>query len=229
MILKREWVSDIGRWMTALGVLLLVAFAGVLVFRGVASRFALEEFEIAQAAAVQEISQVPVELETDGIVDFRRWSKTRVRGYNASLQTGRGQPVAVLTVAGLNLRVPVFAGTDEWALNRGVGWIAGTARPGERGNIGIAGHRDGFFRPLKDIAKGDPIELATVTGSATYTVEEIRIVEPSDVGVLRPRAAPSLTLVTCYPFFFVGRAPRRFIVHARQNLSTANAGRGETK
>jgi sortase A len=80
--------------------------------------------------------------------------------------------------------------------------------------VGIAGHRDGFFRGLKDIHEGDTIDLITQTGSRRYIVDEILIVSPDDAWVLRPRPAASLTLVTCYPFYFVGNAPQRFIVHA---------------
>jgi sortase A len=111
--------------------------------------------------------------------------------------------------------VPVFEGTDELQLNRGVGWIAGTARPGQDGNIGIAGHRDGFFRALKDVKTGDKLDISTLHGLRRYAVDEIEIVTPDNVGVLQRRAAPSVTLVTCYPFYFIGDAPQRWIVHAR--------------
>jgi len=110
--------------------------------------------------------------------------------------------------------VPVFDGTDDLTLNRGVGRIIGTAKVGDTGNIGIAGHRDGFFRGLKDISVGDEIDLTMTTQKTIYLVDQIEIVSPSDVQVLGPRSAPSLTLVTCYPFYFVGDAPQRFIVHA---------------
>jgi sortase A len=122
--------------------------------------------------------------------------------------------MAVLRIARIGIVAPVVEGTDDLSLNRGVGWISGTARPGETGNIGIAGHRDGFFRALKDVAAGDAIELDTFFGMKTYRVDQIEIVTPDDVRVLLPRASPSLTLVTCYPFYFMGDAPQRFIVHA---------------
>ena len=122
--------------------------------------------------------------------------------------------MAVLVIGKLHVRVPVFEGTDDPVLNRGVGWISGAARPGEAGNIGIAGHRDGFFRGLKDIVVGDAVELTTLEACATYVVDQIEIVSPESVEVLRPRGVPSLTLVTCYPFYFIGDAPQRFIVHA---------------
>ena len=101
---------------------------------------------------------------------------------------------------------------DEPVLNRGVGRIVETAKPGEAGNIAIAGHRDGFFRCLKDIQISDRIELATPKERFTYTVEAIRVVNPEEVGVLLPGHRPALTLVTCYPFYFIGSAPQRSVV-----------------
>jgi len=96
----------------------------------------------------------------------------------------------------------------------GSGWIAGTTRPVEVGTAGIPAHRDGFFRGLKDISEREAIELATVHGATVYVVDQLEIVKPENVEVLRPRGGPSLTFVTCYPFYFVGPAPRRFILHA---------------
>jgi sortase A len=122
--------------------------------------------------------------------------------------------MAVLRIPKLNLEVPVLNGTDRFTLNRGVGRIPGTAFPGETGNIGIAGHRDGFFRGLKDIHMGDKIELLTAKGTDIYTVDRILITDPSDVSVLDSGTKPALTLVTCYPFHYIGPAPRRFIVEA---------------
>ena len=143
--------------------------------------------------------------------------------YKASLSIEKRLPLAVLGIKKLRVRVPVFEGTDDLVLNRGVGWITGTSRPGDDGNVGIAGHRDGFFRGLKDIAVGDAIELETLGRRAVYIVDEIEIVPPERVEVLQPRAAPSVTLVTCYPFYFIGDAPMRFIVHAA--LDRAGQGR----
>ena len=108
----------------------------------------------------------------------------------------------------------VLPGTDEFVLNRGLGHIEETALPGTGGNSGIAGHRDGFLRGLKDIAVGDAVELETLEGRQVYRVERMWIVEPEDVSVLDPTPVQSLTLVTCYPFYFIGSAPQRFIVRA---------------
>ena len=108
----------------------------------------------------------------------------------------------------------MLPGTDDRTLDRGVGHIEGTALPGTDGNLAIAGHRDGFFRGLKDIATGDLIEIVTVRETSTYRVERTWVVDPTDVSVLEPTPGPALTLVTCYPFYFIGSAPRRFIVRA---------------
>jgi sortase A len=96
-----------------------------------------------------------------------------------------------------------------------VGWIEGTAALGVSGNLGLAGHRDGYFRGLKDLKIGDVIEVQTVERTMRYRVDETLIVEPSDVFVLEPTQEPSITLVTCYPFYFVGHAPQRYIVKGR--------------
>ena len=108
----------------------------------------------------------------------------------------------------------VLPGTDDATLDRGLGHIEDTALPGGVGNAGIAGHRDGFFRGLKDILPGDTIELDTLDRKEIYRVERTWIVDPSDVSVLDPTPAAAITLVTCYPFYFVGSAPQRFIVRA---------------
>jgi sortase A len=125
-----------------------------------------------------------------------------------------GEVIGVLRIGSLGMEVPVLEGTDKITLNRGVGRIAGTALPGLGGNIGIAGHRDSFFRPLRKIRRGDEIELLTRSGKHVYRVDQIKVTNPKDVSVLQPRPTPSLTLVTCYPFYYVGSAPKRYIVAA---------------
>jgi sortase A len=132
----------------------------------------------------------------------------------ASLLKTVAMPSATLRVLRLGIAAPVFEGTDALTLNHGLGRIGGTARFGEGGNIGIAGHRDSFFRPLKDVATGDSIEVESRTSRDVYVVDRVEIVDPSDVAVLQPRAGDGITLVTCYPFYFAGAAPRRFIVQA---------------
>lgn len=129
--------------------------------------------------------------------------------------------LAVLRIPGVGLEVPVGYGTAEPVLLRGAGLIAGTAAPGSRGNVAIAAHRDTFFRALQDVAIGDLIELDAPDRTWTYRITELSVVEPTDVHVLADTGEPVLTLVTCYPFYFVGNAPQRFVVRAVANeLST---------
>jgi sortase A len=124
-------------------------------------------------------------------------------------------PIGRLEIPTIRLKVMVLQGTDAWTLNGAVGHISGTAFPGEPGTVGLAGHRDGFFRGLKDIAVEDQIILRTPINTYSYKVENISIVAPNETYVLEPSAYPNLTLVTCYPFYFIGNAPKRFIVRAR--------------
>jgi sortase A len=214
MIRIGRGLSTLERSLWIAGVLFLAVCAAALLHRLIASRTALAEFDVARARAEEGAATGALEVESDGELDFSLWSVRRVRAYRESLTIHKGAPLATLRLARLNIRVPVFEGTDELVLNRGVGWISGTARPGEPGNIGIAGHRDGFFRALKDASHGDTIELSTLRGTRVYAVDQIEIVTPDNVSVLQPRRVPSLTLVTCYPFYFVGDAPQRFILHA---------------
>jgi sortase A len=110
--------------------------------------------------------------------------------------------------------IAILEGTSAQTLRLGAGHIKGTAFPGEPGNSGIAGHRDTFFRPLKDIRTNDEIQIQTATGMSRYQVDWVRVVAPDDTGILDPAAASSLTLITCYPFHLIGSAPERFVVHA---------------
>jgi sortase A len=116
----------------------------------------------------------------------------------------------------LTLSVIVVEGVDKVSLRRAAGHIPGTGFPGQPGNIGIAGHRDTFFRPLRNIQQNDLITLTTLQGEFRYRVVSTRIVDPHEVSVLKPGASEILTLVTCYPFYFVGSAPSRFIVRAER-------------
>jgi sortase A len=128
----------------------------------------------------------------------------------------RGDVIGELEIPSLQLSVMVFEGDDAGILGQGAGHIPGTALPPGSGNIGIAAHRDTYFRPLRVIHANDVIALKTPAGTSRYAVTEAKIVRPSDVGVLARAPGRDLTLVTCYPFFYVGSAPERFIVHARK-------------
>jgi len=116
----------------------------------------------------------------------------------------------------LGISLIVAEGTAEATLRRAGGHISGTAFPGHTGNIGIAGHRDTLFRPLRNIRQDDLITLTTLQGEYRYRVVSTKIVSPSDTTVLSPDEHQILTLVTCYPFYFVGPAPDRFIVRAER-------------
>lgn len=120
-----------------------------------------------------------------------------------------------LEIPTLGVSTIVREGEDARTLQLAVGHIAGTALPGTAGNMGLAGHRDTFFRRLREIDPGDIIRLVAVEGTYTYVVDSTQIVDPDDLWVLDPTPEPSLTLVTCYPFTYLGAAPERFIVRAR--------------
>ena len=184
------------------GILLLVS-ATARIHGELSARWAIQVFEAAQSNA-----------QTKNTVDMSQWSAQRIRDYRESLGSKSDPPKAVLHIPKINLEVPIFDGTDELTLNRGAGRIIGTARLGEVGNVGIAAHRDGFFRGLQDVGAGDAIELRLPDRTERYIVTGIQITTPEDVSVLKPTETASLTLVTCYPFYFVGSAPERYIVHA---------------
>jgi len=147
-------------------------------------------------------------------VDYSLWNPKRVQAYEASLSEHFDDPLALLRVDKIHLEVPIYEGTDERILNRGAGRIIGMAHIGEPGNVGIAGHRDGFFRGLKDVYVGDSVQIETTNGTQTYVVDWVKVVDKEDASVLAQESTPALTLVTCYPFYFVGSAPQRYIVHA---------------
>jgi sortase A len=206
------WLRHLESALRVAGLILIGVYAAARIHGPIAAQLALREFETAFPEA-RPNSAEPVSLKSIGDVDVTLWSQQRIRDYLESLADS-APPLAVLRIPKLRLEVPIFNGTDELTLNRGVGRIIGTARLGEPGNIGLAGHRDGFFRGLKDIGPGDILELTTPGRREQYAVTGIQITSPEDVSVLRPTATASLTLVTCYPFYFVGSAPQRYIVHA---------------
>jgi sortase A len=126
-----------------------------------------------------------------------------------------GDLLGKLEVPRIGISVMVFQGMDENTLLVGAGHVPGTPLPGAEGNVAIAAHRDTFFRKLKGIVPGDSIQVVTLRGTYEYIVDSTEIVAPENTQVMESRARPELTLITCYPFYFVGPAPKRFIVHAR--------------
>ena len=153
--------------------------------------------------------------------DRRETSDSRIRA-SSSTSAGIWPPAATggligrIEIPRLGLSVMVVEGVDRLILRRSVGHIPGTALPGQPGNVGISGHRDTFFRPLRNIRRDDIITLTTLLGEYRYRVVSTKIVSPSDVDVLDASGNEILTLVTCYPFYFVGAAPDRFIVRAER-------------
>ena len=126
-----------------------------------------------------------------------------------------GNLIGKLEVPRIGISVMVFQGMEEETLIVGAGHVPGTPLPGAEGNVAIAAHRDTFFRKLAGILPGDSIQVATVRRTFEYIVDSTEIVDPEDTRVIESRARPELTLITCYPFYFIGAAPKRFIVHAR--------------
>lgn len=122
--------------------------------------------------------------------------------------------IGMLNIPRLELTTPVVAGDDPVTLEIAAGHLSDTPRPWEPGNSAIAAHRDGLFRPLKDIRAGDQVIVRTTRGDFEYRVRDTKIVKPDDLSVLAPSENHTLTLITCYPFAYIGHAPKRFIVHA---------------
>jgi sortase A len=204
------------------GLLMLGIYLGARVHSASSSRSTVENFKREQLQAPDQENTAVLAAEKP---DFTLWSPKRIAEYEDSLATYFTPAIGILRIPKIHVEVPLLDGTDELALNRGVGRIAGTASPGQPGNIGIAGHRDGFFRGLKDVALGDIVEVVTQRRTETYVIDNVVIVDPHDTSVLRARQRPSLTLVTCYPFHFIGSAPQRYIVQASLADSVAETTR----
>ena len=186
--------TEVGAYIA--GALLCSLFALAQADSALGSTNAIEEFTASVAPPDQSL-----------------WAANRVRDYQVA-QASTTKAVAVLTIPSLKLEVPVFDNDDEISLNRGAGLVAGMGNPDTGGNVGIAGHRDGFFRALKDIKVGDEIAIRTRLKVHRYRVTTIDIVDKLDRRLLADTELPGLTLITCYPFYFVGNAPERYIVAA---------------
>jgi sortase A len=184
---KRDWLLWFGSALIVAGAALLASHWWTLHQRSVAQQRAKEW--LSRSTAVHRTSPKPVH---------------------------RGDVIGELDIPRLQMSVMIFEGADAGILKQGAGHIPGTAlRPGS-GNIGIAAHRDTFFRPLRVIHASDVIALKTPAGTSRYAVTDVEIVRPSDVSVLARAPGRDLTLVTCYPFVYLGHSPERFIVHARK-------------
>jgi sortase A len=192
-----------------LGVALIATYGAVRVDADVRRQEGIVAFtqaRLALQAPLADMTTAP---------DQSVWSVGRIRAYALNrVSQPPILPEAVLRIPGVSLTVPVYADTSAANLNRGAGLIAGTARPEAAGNVGIAAHRDGFFRALKDVAVGDRLEIERLSGTRVYRVAALSIVSPEDMRPLRQTSGSVVTLVTCYPFYYVGNAPRRYIVRA---------------
>lgn len=156
--------------------------------------------------------------ERAGAPDTEGWSSARIADYRAAQAKSAGlaaaAPIGLLAIPKLALQIPVFADTSERNLNRGAGLVHVTGGPGTVSNQIMAAHRDGWFRALKDVALGDEILLQVPGGQRSYRVSALDIVEPNDLSPLDITAQHALTLITCYPFYYLGPAPKRYIVRA---------------
>jgi sortase A len=203
------------RFLLLAGILLLAFYGAAKLHEVILFRSAMKSFEATREAKLNEGSKESSAVQpVASPPDFVSWSEQRIKRYEESLGEHLTPPLAVIRIARIHVEAPVLEGTDDLTLNRGVGHIAGTALFGNNGNVGIAGHRDGFFRGLKDIKIGDHIGVEDPSKVEIYIVDRLQIVDPKNVTVLRSSDKPELTLVTCYPFYYIGRAPQRFIVHA---------------
>jgi sortase A len=160
--------------------------------------------------------------ELDQILSNRPLTRSAAPPHETSLPDG--SLVGRLEIPSLRLSAIVFQGTGNHVLSEGVGHLDGSAIPGEPGNIVLAAHRDSYFRPLRNINPGDLIQVTTPSGIRTYKVDWTKIVAPTEVSVENPTPKPSLTLITCYPFYYVGHAPKRFIVRADE-ITTEQASK----
>jgi|HubBroStandDraft_4_1064222.scaffolds.fasta_scaffold40360_2 sortase A len=208
LVVDKKWLRRILKWtqggLFACGILLL-GYCG----------FALVDGWIFQRRASQDLDRQLRAQRAQSQNRSQSQPSTAAQAGSAAGPTVKGL-VGRITIPRLLLSVVVVEGVTKTALRHAAGHIPGTALPGEAGNVGVAGHRDTFFRPLKDLRIKDEIQFSTLKGNFRYEVESLRVVEPDNVGVLTPSGENVLTMVTCYPFYFVGPAPQRWIVRARQ-------------
>jgi sortase A len=199
-----------------LGVASLVYAGGTAAYAAVYQSYQSWKFEQARVraiapnlereAATPKVSKAPIVEEAAGLRE--------------------GDVVGKLDVLRIGISVMVLQGIETYTLIVGAGHVPGTPVPGDDGNVVISAHRDTFFRKLEGIMVGDSIQFATVRGTYQYVVDSTEIVDPEDTQVMESRGRSELTLITCYPFYFVGAAPKRFVVHARP-MRSAPANQGD--
>ena len=193
------------RWLER--VLLVIGIMSLGYYAYVSAESALyQAYEERELAAILASAPPPAPAATN--------RATITRPAVARVRPARGAAIGRLEIPRLGVSAIVRAGTDARTLRLAVGHIPGTAMPGDGGNIGLAAHRDTFFRRLGEIRPDDTVRLVTPGGTFEYRVSGTKVVEPDDVWVLDQTKEPTLTLVTCYPFRYVGSAPQRFVVRA---------------
>jgi sortase A len=165
-------------------------------------------------AALGYVGYVSADSKAYQAVEKEKFTQTAVTHRAGVLR--EGDVIGEIQVPRLGLDAMVVQGESASNLRRAVGHISNSPLPGEWGNVALAGHRDTFFRPLRDVRAGDEIRFRTPKETFNYRVELIEIVGPKDTKVLAPSSGRDLTLITCFPFSFLGRAPGRFIVRARE-------------
>lgn len=170
--------------------------------------FVLLDAKVYQASETRHFQQQ--------IKDFEPAIASEGSIHKVSFHPLTGKPLGEIELTRVGVTAMILEGTDDRTLRRAVGHIPGTSLPGQPGNVVIAGHRDTFFRALRNVRQDDEINLMTLDGSYHYRVDSISVVGPEDTQVLDNSGGDILTLVTCYPFYFVGPAPRRFIVRAKK-------------
>lgn len=201
---------EVALW--TIGVMLLVLFVGVLGWQEFERRHEIDAFLTARqnlTKPAQSPEQLPSQKSAPASVRVSSTHSERIAEHSPD-----GVALAILRIPAIKLVVPVSRGTGRSELLRGAGLVTGSALPGSAGNVAIAAHRDSFFRGLRNVAVGDVIELDSLKQTTRYRVTATQVVEPTDVQVLAEVGEPILTLITCYPFHYVGNAPRRFIVRA---------------
>ena len=170
--------------------------------------------------ALTQRSSIESFRERVNTVDQSLWSESRIEHHKTALDQGSDDvALGILSVPAIKLEVAIFEGTSARVLNLGIGRVAGTAHVGEHDNLALAGHRDGFFRGLKNIDVGDELILETGNKKERYKVTELFVVAPEDVHVLEQSGESMITLITCYPFYVLGHAPKRFIVRAKHQAT----------
>ena len=194
---SRRWLLWIRDALLIVGVLTL-AYAG----------FELLDANLFQAHQIRQFQQQ--------LKNIRPAMATTGSNKAARATAPSNEPLGEIEIARLGVAAMILEGTDERTLRHAVGHIAGTPFPGQKGNVAIAGHRDTFFRALRNVRHGDEITLTTLNGSYLYGVDAMQVVGPEDTQVLNDSGDSILTLVTCYPFYFVGPSPKRFIVRAHK-------------